>query len=156
MAGDGGPTSEGAGTPCTAGLDGSLIANGVTIEKPKIIRCQRSGPEKTSPDQCDHQSFFEDALAKAVLENTSCAPKTTKGGTVSFAVKIDHKKKTFHLWAGKSGSISKKRVSALIECVQRAIHPELGHTRASVHGLYHCAAGNLSAGGQERFGQRRQ
>jgi hypothetical protein len=108
----------------------------VTIDKPRVVKCQRSGPGKTPPEQCDHQQFFEDALVKAVLENGSCAPKLAKGGSVSFALKVDHKKKQFHLWAGKSGSIRHKRAAPLIECVNRSIPTPNWDSIAHQHSTY--------------------
>ncbi len=116
-----GPPPDAASSLAAAAMDGSVSTGDLTVDKPRIVRCQRPGPGKTPPEQCDHQPFFEEALVKAVLENVSCAPKLPKGGTVSFALKVDYKKKSVHLFAGKSGSIRHKRAGALIECVQRAI-----------------------------------
>jgi hypothetical protein len=116
-----GPAPDAAVNLVAAVLDGSVSTGDITVDKPRVVRCQRPGPGKTTPDQCDRQTFFEEALVKAVLENSSCAPKLPKGGTVSFAMKIDHKRKSYHVFAGKSGSIRHKRAAALIECVSRAI-----------------------------------
>ena len=63
-----------------AALDGGVEAEGVTLGKVWIDNCQRPGPGKTPPEQCDRQPFFEEALVKAVLENTSCVPRLSKGG----------------------------------------------------------------------------
>lgn len=111
-----------AGNALAAALDGSAVStNDITLEKVRMVKCQRPGPGRTTPDMCDRQPFFEEALVKAVLENTSCAPKLPKGGSVSFALKIDYKKKTFHLWAGRSGTIRGKRAAPVIDCVSRAL-----------------------------------
>lgn len=119
---DAGPPPDAAATLLATALDGgSVTTNEITLDKVKISKCQRPGPGKTSPEQCDRQPFFEEALVKAVLENTSCAPKTAKGGTVSFALKIDHKKRSVHLWAGRSGTIRGKKANSIIECVSRAM-----------------------------------
>jgi hypothetical protein len=119
---DAGPPPDAATNLLATALDGSSVSSGdIALDKVKILKCQRPGPGKTTPDMCDHQPFFEDALVKAVLENVSCAPKAAKGGSVSFAMKIDYKKKSFHVWAGRSGTIRHKRAAPVIECISRAI-----------------------------------
>ena len=119
---DAGSLVDAAATALATALDGGTVStNEISLDKVKVVKCQRPGPGRTSPDQCDRQVFFEDALVKAVLENVSCAPKTPKGGTVSFALKVDHKKRSVHLWAGRSGTIRSKRAAPVIECVTRAM-----------------------------------
>lgn len=128
--------ADAATSPLAILLDASTPKNDIVLDKVRIIKCQRPGPGKTPPEQCDRQPFFEDALTKAVLENVSCAPKLPKGGTISFAAKIDHKKRTFHLWAGKSGTIRHKRAAQLIECVSRAIPTPNWDSLPHQHSIY--------------------
>jgi hypothetical protein len=117
-----GPLPDATTNLLAAALDGGSVSSGdIALEKVKMVKCQRPGPGKTTPDMCDRQPFFEEALVKAVLENVSCAPKVPKGGSVSFAMKIDFKKKSFHVWAGRSGTIRAKRAAPVIECISRAI-----------------------------------
>lgn len=119
---DAGLPMDAAANLLATALDGGKVStNELTLDTVKISKCQRPGPGRTSPDQCDRQPFFEEALVKAVLENASCAPKTAKGGTVSFALKVDHKKRSVHLWAGRSGTIRGKKANSVIECVSRAM-----------------------------------
>jgi hypothetical protein len=119
---DAGPPPDAATNLLATALDGGSVSTGdIALDRVKVVKCQRPGPGKTTPDMCDRQPFFEESLVKAVLENVSCAPKLPKGGSVSFALKVDYKKKSFHLFAGKSGSIRNKRAASVIECVSRAI-----------------------------------
>lgn len=104
-----------------AALDGGVQANGVTLGKVWIDSCQRPGPGKTPPEQCDRQPFFEEALIKAILENTACAPRMPKGGSISFAMKIDHQKKRVNVFAGKSGTVGRKRANEMLKCIQRSL-----------------------------------
>src|SRR4029450_8452349 len=53
------------------------------------MRCTEPAPATPPPDRCDHITFFEDALARALRENTTCAPQTTTGATVSVVMDID-------------------------------------------------------------------
>jgi len=134
---DSAPPADSATNALAAALDGSAVAtNEITLDKVKMVKCQRPGPGKTTPDMCDRQPFFEEALVKAVLENTTCAPKSPKGGSVSFALKIDYKKKTFHVWAGKSGSVRGKRAAPVIDCVTRAMPQPNWDTLAHQYSIY--------------------
>src|SRR6185295_2814555 len=47
---------------------------GVTVAPFTTIKCESPGPGKTAPDRCDHVTFFEDSLARAIREKASCAP----------------------------------------------------------------------------------
>jgi hypothetical protein len=85
------------------------------------IRCQSPGPGKTPPDRCDRVMFFEDALARAIRENAACAPETPAGGTVSFVLDMDFRRKKYTLYAGKSGTIPKSKTKDLVRCVKRSM-----------------------------------
>lgn len=85
------------------------------------VKCVAPGPGKTPPERCDRILFFEDALARSIRENIACAPQTTSGGTVSFVLEMDFKKRKLSLLAGKSGSIKKDKAKGLIRCVSRAL-----------------------------------
>lgn len=93
----------------------------LTLGDAKILRCSKAGTGKTQPEQCDRLPFFEEALAKAIRDNASCAPQTATGGTVSFVLDVDFKQKRTKLWTGKSGSLKKKQTKELTGCVLRAL-----------------------------------
>src|SRR3954464_6549214 len=38
-------------------------AGGITLSPFTTLKCENPGPGKTSPDRCDHVTFFEDGLA---------------------------------------------------------------------------------------------
>ena len=53
----------------------------------------------------DRVTFFEDGLARAIRENAACAPATKTGGTVSFVLETDFRRKKYNLYPGKSSSL---------------------------------------------------
>jgi hypothetical protein len=130
------PTTSSAQTLIAAAMDGGVNTEEVTLEKVHIAKCIKAGPGATSPEQCDRQPFFEEALVKAILENTSCAPKTAKGGTLSFALKVDYKKRKTTLFAGKSGSIKRKPAADVIKCVTRSIPTPDWDAQKHDHAIY--------------------
>lgn len=124
---DGAKPSAAAGlSPLASGtsalLPPSMAAQprGLVVGDAKIIRCQKSG-HKVSPEQCDRQPFFEEALVKAIRDNATCVSGAPGGGTVNFVLEIDYKRKKAHTWAGKSGSLKKKPSKEVVSCVNRAL-----------------------------------
>jgi hypothetical protein len=108
-------------------VDGSASTPAVKIGHFKTIRCQDPGPGKTPPERCDHITFFEDALERAVRENVLCAPTSKKGFEVSFVVEMDFRRKNLKVYHGRSSTISKARTKELFRCVKRAMPtPEWG------------------------------
>lgn len=93
----------------------------VKLEPFRTVRCSDPGPAKTPPERCDHLTFFEDTLARAVKENVSCAPSTTTGAQVSFVLDIDFRKKLRKLNRGKSTTLSKDQSKELFTCVEKAL-----------------------------------
>jgi len=93
----------------------------VSLSPFSTIRCQNPGPGKTAPERCDHVTFFEDGLARAIRENTACAPTGKSPVTVSFVFEFDFKTKKTNLFAGKSSSVKKEKSKELIRCVKRAM-----------------------------------
>jgi len=85
------------------------------------IKCQNPGPGKTPAERCDHVTFFEDGLARAIRENVACAPQTRTGGTVSFVLEMDFRNKKTNLFAGKSSTIKREKSKGLIRCIKRAM-----------------------------------
>ncbi len=93
----------------------------VKLEPFKTVRCSDPGPGKTAPERCDHITFFEDALARAVRENAACAPSSKTGATVSYVLDLDFKKKQRKLNRGKSTTLSKDHGKELFACVDKAL-----------------------------------
>ncbi len=104
-----------------AALDGGVETDEVKLGRVWIDSCRRSGMRNVPADQCDRQPFFEEALVKAVLDNTACAPKLSKGGSISYALKVDYRKKSVSLFAGKSGSVRRRTAEDAIACVERSL-----------------------------------
>ena len=102
-------------------LDDGVETKNVKLGKVWIDKCEKPGPGRTPPEQCDRQPWFEEALVRAILENTACAPERTGEGTVSVAMKVDHRRRQVKVFAGKSGSIKGRASKGLIKCVRRSI-----------------------------------
>lgn len=94
---------------------------GVTLSPFTTIRCENPGPGKTPPERCDHLTFFEDGLARAIRENTACAPTGKTQITVSFVMELDFRTKKINLFTGKSSSIKREKTKELLRCVKRAM-----------------------------------
>lgn len=103
--------------------DSSANESAVKLDPFKTVRCSDPGPGKTPPERCDHITFFEDALVRAVKENVSCAPQLKMGGSVSLLLELDFKKKQRRLRSGKSTSsgIPGAQVKELVGCLDRAL-----------------------------------
>jgi hypothetical protein len=122
------PSGSAAGThggPGTVGLVGSGAAGkgaggNVVLGDPKLVKCTKNDKGKVPPEQCDRQPFFEEALVRAIRDNTSCVPSSA-GGTINFLLDVDHKAKKVHAWAGKSGTMKRKARKEALSCVTRAL-----------------------------------
>ncbi|AUX24719.1 hypothetical protein SOCEGT47_052580 [Sorangium cellulosum] len=93
----------------------------VTLSPFTTIRCQNPGPGTTPPDRCDHITFFEDGLARAIRDSVPCAPTGKSSITVSFVLDMDFRRKRTNLYAGKSTTVKRTRTRELIRCVKRAM-----------------------------------
>jgi hypothetical protein len=102
-------------------VDASPAAPQVKLSPFTTIKCQDPGPGKTPPERCDRVTYFEDALARAIRENALCAPSTKEGGTVSFVMEMDFRRKKLEVYPGKSSSLSKTQTKELFRCVERAM-----------------------------------
>jgi len=102
-------------------LEDGIETDNVKLGKVWIDKCQKPGPGRTPPEECDRQLWFEEALVRAILENTACAPEREGGGTVSVAMKVDYRRRYVKVFAGKSGSIRGRSARGLIKCVRRSI-----------------------------------
>ncbi len=91
----------------------------VELGKVWIDKCEKPGPGKTPPEQCDRQPWFEQALVRAIQENTACAPE--RSGTVSVVMRVDHRRQQVEVFAGKSGTIRGRPAQGLLACVKRSI-----------------------------------
>lgn len=114
------------GTPYIPLVDAAAHTD-VKLGSFTTVRCTDPGPGATAPDRCDHINFFEDALARALRENTLCAPSTTTGASISVVMDIDFRRKELKIFRGKSSSLPEARTKELFQCIKRAMPtPEWG------------------------------
>ncbi|AUX45620.1 hypothetical protein SOCE26_071150 [Sorangium cellulosum] len=101
---------------------GSELPAGVTLSPFTTIKCENPGPGTTPPERCDHVTFFEDALSRAIRDNVPCAPTSKATTQVSFVFEMDFRRKRTNLYAGKSTSREiRGKTKELIRCVRRAM-----------------------------------
>src|SRR6185437_9188940 len=75
-------------------------ATGLVLSQFTTIKCERPGPRRTPPEQCDHVTTFEDAVAHAVRECENQAPASKVPYTVSYVMESDFRRKKLQLFAG--------------------------------------------------------
>ncbi len=109
------------GVPYVPLVAGGPSSHKVKLEPPKTVRCSDPGPAKTPPERCDHITYFEDALSRALTENALCAPATKTGATVSFVMDLDFRKKELKLFRGKSSTLPAAQTKELFACIQKAL-----------------------------------
>lgn len=97
------------------------LPEGVTLSPFTTIRCENPGPGRTPPERCDHVTFFEDALSRAIRDNVQCAPTGKSSITVSFVLDMDFRRKRTNLYIGKSTTVNRARTKELLRCVKRAM-----------------------------------
>lgn len=117
---DGGPAGDG-GVPDYIPLVDASVAPRVKLEPFRTIWCKDPGPGKTPPERCDHVTFFEDALSRAIRENTLCAPETKTGATISIVMDFDFRRKKLKIYYGKSSTLPMSRTKELFTCLTRAM-----------------------------------
>ncbi|MCC6556154.1 MAG: hypothetical protein IT372_24605 [Polyangiaceae bacterium] len=112
-----------AGPPLDAGpsADAGPPAPQVSLSPFTTIKCENPGPGKTPPERCDHITFFEDALARALRDNVSCAPTGKTPTTVSLVFEMDFRRKRTNLYVGKSSSVKRAKAKELLRCLNRAM-----------------------------------
>lgn len=93
----------------------------VKVSPYRTIRCQDRGPGKTPPERCDHVTFFEDALTRAIRENALCGPETKTGADISIVMDIHFRKKKLEIFRGKSSSLPASQTTELFKCLKRAM-----------------------------------
>ncbi|RLB60259.1 MAG: hypothetical protein DRI90_14155 [Deltaproteobacteria bacterium] len=127
MAADGGVATLDGAVSYVPLVDASALSGNVKLSPYKTLKCKDPGPGKTPPERCDHITFFEDALARAIRENTLCGPSTKTGATVSFVMDVSFRRKELKIYRGKSSSLPASRTKELFRCVTRAMPtPEWG------------------------------
>jgi len=94
---------------------------GITLSPFTSIKCENPGPGKTPPERCDHVTFFEDGLARAIRDNAACAPSSKTPFTVSFVIASDFRAKKLTLFAGKSSTLKREKLQPLLRCIKRAL-----------------------------------
>lgn len=70
---------------------------------------------------CDDLPYFEEALAKAIVENVGCAPREPEAGTINYVMQIDFGQKRVHVFPGASGDWKGPGAQKAAKCVKRSL-----------------------------------
>jgi hypothetical protein len=109
------------GIPDHIPLVDAAVAPRVKLAPYRTMWCKDPGPGKTPPERCDHVTFFEDALARAVRESTHCAPETKTGATISIMMDVDFRRKKLKIYRGASSTVPDSQTKELFACLTRAM-----------------------------------
>jgi len=93
--------------------------NVLQLGDPWIDKCEKPLSAGAPVGACDRQPWFEEALVKSIRDNADCAPNAD--GTMSVVLRVDHAKRQFDVFAGKSGSIRGKAAELTIGCITRSM-----------------------------------
>jgi hypothetical protein len=112
------PASSSAPPPLATGDDAKL-----TLGDARVLLCQDPGSKKTSPEQCDHVTEVEKALAKAIEDSAGCVPSDAGGGTIQYVADVSWKRKAVNVAVPKD-TRSMKNAKAVAAC-QSAVKSKL-------------------------------
>lgn len=93
----------------------------VKLGAPQRVRCGATARGGQEGGFCDQLSTFEHALAKAIRESDSCAPRVPKPSSLNFVLTVDFEKKKLHVYPGASGDLRGSSARRVTECVKRAL-----------------------------------
>lgn len=88
---------------------------------PQRVRCGNGRGNQLEGSACDQLGVFEEALAKAIRETESCAPKVKVGGSINHVLTIDFTQKKLHVFPGASGDFRGPQARRATQCVKRAL-----------------------------------
>ena len=99
-------------------FDAGVAGGQLNIGKPETLKCQGGGTGKTPPERCDHITFFEDSLARAIRETAAAAPESKISYKVSYVMDVDFRRKKVTLFAGKSSTLKPQKLKGLVRDVK--------------------------------------
>lgn len=105
-------------------IDAGTTEDRVRLGAVQRVKCSASPAAKGQEGAlCDKLPFFEEALAKSIRDNTDCAPKTGKEGSINFVMSLDFDKKRISVFAGQSGEWRGPQAKRTTQCVSRSLPP---------------------------------
>lgn len=85
------------------------------------VRCGASARAGQEGSLCDRLAVFEEALAKAIRDSESCAPKVKQPGTINYVLTVDFASRALHVFPGASGEFKGPQARRATACVKRAL-----------------------------------
>jgi len=77
----------------------------VTLSDARVLGCHDKGRGTTLPDECDHVTPVEQALARVITQASTCVPESGSGGTIEYVADVSftrHKVRVALPRAGRS------------------------------------------------------
>ncbi len=127
-------------TPVAEADAGARSKDGVTLGETKVLACHDPGAKRTAPSACDRLAGFEAALAKAVLDNTTCLPPNTAAGAITYVADVSYGRKHAPVrlsYAREATSVPSKAAAACASEVKKsltnvALDPTHAHARYEI------------------------
>jgi hypothetical protein len=88
---------------------------------PQRVRCGNGRGNQLEGSACDQLAGIEEALAKAIRESESCAPRVKQHGSLNYVLTVDFVDKKLHVFPGASGDFRGPQARRATECVKRAL-----------------------------------
>lgn len=111
--------------PAPAAPPSAALANKpperLKLGAPQRVRCGNGRGNQVEGVACDQLPAFEEALAKAIRETESCAPKVKQAGSINFVLTVDFTEKKSHVFPGASGDFRGPQARRATDCVKRAL-----------------------------------
>lgn len=91
------------------------------LGSPQRVRCGATPRGGQEGNFCDQLTSLEEALAKTIRENESCAPKMKEAGSINYVLTVDFTKKNLHVFPGASGDFRGPQARRATTCVRKAL-----------------------------------
>lgn len=106
-------------------LDASAPKPKVELGPVQRVKCSASpAGQGNEGNLCDALPQLEKELARAIIKNVECAPKTGKSGSINFVLTVDFTKQRTNVFPGASGQWKGPQAKAAAKCVKRSF-PEV-------------------------------
>lgn len=91
------------------------------LAPPQRVRCGATPRGGQEGALCDQLVVLEEALAAAIRNTQSCAPKVKQPGTINYVLTVDFTTRALHVFPGASGELRGPQARRATACVKRAI-----------------------------------
>ena len=79
---------------------------------PQRVRCGNGRGNQLEGNACDQLAGIEEALAKAIRESESCAPRVKQHGSINYVLTVDFVDKKLHVFPGRAAIFAARKRGA--------------------------------------------